>query len=44
MIPLLESALQNYAQIVLDNCRINISDKAGSGAAGGLGRTITNKR
>lgn len=37
MITLLESALENYAQIVLDNCGINISDTAGSGAAGGLG-------
>ncbi len=36
MIPRLESALHNYAQTVLGDCGVNISNIAGSGAAGGL--------
>jgi glycerate kinase len=36
MIVQLESALRNYAQVVLEDCGISISNIAGSGAAGGL--------
>ncbi len=33
----LEAALHNYAQVILNNCGIDISNIAGGGAAGGLG-------